>query len=523
MSIRHLLTAALWAGSCLAGPAQPPNIVLILADDMGFSDLGSYGSEIETPNLDRLAENGLRFTQFYNAGKCAPTRAALLTGLYNHRAGVGHMVADFGLPSYRGRLDPQAVTMAEALGLAGYSTIAVGKWHVGTLRGSWPLDRGFDRFYGSPPGDLHYFRMFEDRFLARGDRVIETGEGWFSTEAYTAETVRAIAKAAALEKPFFAYLAYFSPHYPLQARERDIVKYRGRYRDGWSPSGEARHRRQLELAIVDERWTPSDPGPQASPPWSEVPDPDEMDLRRAIYAAQVEEVDRGVGEVVAALERAGVLQETLLVFLSDNGADAAGGPFGFSRADRGDPTAPTGSPDSYASMGSAWAGVSNMPFRGYKGEAYEGGIATPLIVHWPEGVSAHGELRSQVGHVIDLLPTFLDVAGAEYPAKKPDGSATIPLQGRSLVPTFADKPIERDPLYWEHMGARAVRDGRWKLVSKRNGGWELFDLEADRTETHDLAAGRPDRVRRLEALYNAWARANGVRPWAEIKHLLEAR
>ncbi|MBI1355497.1 MAG: sulfatase-like hydrolase/transferase [Acidobacteria bacterium] len=522
--LRHRIAALLLLALAAASPrpapgADKPNIVLILADDMGFSDLSSYGSEIDTPNLDRLAANGLRYTQFYNVGRCAPTRASLLTGLYNHHAGVGHMVEDFGLPGYRGRLNPEAVTIGEALRPAGYRTIAVGKWHVGSPRGSWPLDRGFDRFYGSPQGDLHYFRMFGGRSLVLGDQVIEPGEDWFSTEAYTEQAIGFIREAQANSKPFFCYLAYYAPHYPLQARPQDIERHLGRYRQGWGPTGAARHRRQVERGVVESRWGSSPPDPRLVPDWATV-DQEEMDRRMAVYAAQVEEMDRGVGRVVSLLEESGAIDNTLILFLSDNGGDSAGGPLGFRRSDRGDATAPIGSPDSYASFGAAWAHVANTPFRGYKGETYEGGVATPLIVHWPAGISERGGLRRQVGHVIDLLPTLLDAAGAAYPAER-NGKPTLPLDGRSLVPTFQNRLMEREPLFWEHMGARAVRDGRWKLVSRPKGDWELYDLDSDRAESKDLAPERSELVRKLSSVYDAWAARTGVEPWQKVQPIFD--
>ena len=495
-----------------SGPARP-NIVVILADDMGFSDLGCYGGEIETPHLDRLASRGLRFTQFYNSARCCPTRAALLTGVYPHQSGIGHMSQDWNLPAYRGRLNEGCATIAEALRPAGYRTIISGKWHVGEARGEWPLDRGFDRFYGTPQGGGHYFRMLPRRQLVLDTEVIEPEDGWYSTDAFTDQAIGFIRESAEMEKPFFCYLAYFAPHYPLHARPEEIEPYLGKYRQGWTVAREARFRRQIEMEIVPSSTRLSSPD-SAMPDWKTVGNQEEMDRRMAVYAAQVSNMDRGIGRLVAALEEAGQLENTLLMFLSDNGACDAGGPFGFTRKDRGDAKALTGTPNSYASFGRAWATVSNTPFRKYKGEIHEGGIATPLIIHWPARISDGGSFRKHVGHVIDLMPTCLDVAGAAFPESR-NGKPTIPLEGMSLVPAFEGRSAEPRTLCWEHMGNRGVRVGQWKLVALNGEPWELYNLETDPTETENLVANEPDRVGQMAQAYDQWAERCGVLPWEE--------
>ena len=496
-----------------AGEDQRPNIVVILADDMGYSDLGCFGGEISTPNLDRLAEGGLRFTGFYNSARCCPSRAALLTGLYPHQSGMGHMDQDWGLPSYRGRLNDCCFTLGELLQQAGYRTILAGKWHVGDERGGWPLDRGFERFYGTPQGGGHYFRMLPDRQLVQGEEVVEPPADWYSTEAFTDQAVRYVREAAEEGKPFFCYLAYFAPHYPLHARPDEIAPYLGKYREGWEVARAGRFCRQVEMGIV-----PS--GVQLSPPSAEIPRWEgvrkqaEMDRRMAVYAAQVSNLDRGVGRLVAELERADVLENTLLMFLSDNGATMAGGPLGFTRTDRGKRGAETGTADSYASAGMGWANVSNTPFRDYKSRVYEGGIATPLIVHWPAKIRDRGAIRRQVGHVIDLVPTCLAAADVDYPTER-DGKAILPLEGKSLLPAFEAATAEPRTLCWEHMGNRAVREGKWKLVALHGKPWELYDLDSDPTETNNLADGDPERARRMAAIYTEWAERCGVIPWDE--------
>lgn len=487
-----------------------PNILIIMADDMGFADVGCYGGEIPTPNIDRLAARGLRFTQFYNMSRCAPTRAALLTGLYPHQTGIGWDVNDQHRPGYRGFLNDRCVTIAEALAPAGYRTFITGKWHVGTAPEHWPRRRGFDRFYGSEHGGGHQFRMLPGRHLILDDTVIEPGADWFSTTAFTDYAVKFIDESVRLGQPFFGYVAYFAPHYPLQALPQDIGKQVGRYKDGWQALREARYKRQIELGLIRPQWPLSPPAADI-PRWEDVQDKTEMDLRMAVYAAMVQEIDQGVGRIVDALKRHGALDNTLLIFLSDNGACPTGGPTGGVNKRRGDPKATTGSPDSFVMYGQAWASVSNTPFRRYKAETYEGGIAAPLIVHWPARIREHGAYRQQVCHVIDLLPTCLDVAGAAYP-KTLRGQPILPPEGLSLAPAFDNQPVGHEALYFEHLGNRAVRVGDWKLVAGSDGPWELYNMRTDRTELRNQAQHHPDIVSRLKSMYDLWAhRCNVIR------------
>ena len=504
----------------LAGgtPTNRPNIVLIMADDMGYSDIGCYGGEVRTPNLKRLADNGLRFTQFYNTARCCPTRASLLTGLYSHQAGMGHMVKDKGYPAYQGYLNDRCVTIAEVLKTAGYNTLMSGKWHVGEKRPHWPLDRGFDKYYGLISGAANYFDISKTkasnvkRTMAIGNKPFTPKPGkFYMTDAFTENAVRFIDSFGQREGPFFLYLAYTAPHWPLHARPEDIAKYKGKYMKGWDLLRKERYERMIKMGLISKDWkmTPRDP---QTWPWAEEKNKESMDFKMAIYAAQIDRMDQGIGQVVAALENAGCLDNTLIFFLSDNGGCAEGGPVGFDRRKNG---LPPGGVDSYMSYGLSWANASNTPFRRYKSWVHEGGIATPLIVHWPACIKDKGRLRTSVGHVIDIMATCLDVAGAKYPARY-KGHDIIPTEGRSLVPAFANKPIEREALYWEHEGNRAVRKGRWKLVSRRKGGdghWELYDMQADRTELNDLAKKQPEKVEQLKAMYESWAERCGVRPW----------
>ena len=490
--------------------APRPNIVVILADDMGFSDIGCYGGEVDTPHLDALATGGLRFTQFYNTGRCCPTRAALLTGLYQHQAGVGHMTNNKGIPAYQGYLDDRCVTVAEVLKTAGYATMMTGKWHVGSKEGRWPLDRGFDKFYGIPQGGGFYFRVREGRSLVRGSKRIEPPKDWYTTDAFNDEAAGFIDEAAKAKKPFFLYVAHIAPHWPLQARAEDIEKYRGKYRRGWDVVRKERYARLLESGIIDasSKLSRRDPGAKA---WEEMSETarDDLDLRMAIYAAQIDVLDRGIGRLVASLEKAGVRENTLILFLSDNGASAEGGLRGFSRGKKG---APIGTADSYASYGLGWANASNTPFRRYKSKLHEGGIATPLVANWPKGIARRGAIEKAVGHVIDILPTCVELAGAKNPEER-SGKKVLPPEGVSLVPAFAGKAVSRGPLFWEHQGDRAMREGKWKIVSSHKKDWELYNLEADRTELVDLAKKDVKRVQRMVLSYLTWAQRAAVEEW----------
>lgn len=500
-------------GAPTAQAAQPagtrPNVLIIMADDMGYSDIGCYGGEIKTPNLDALAANGVRFTQFYNTARCCPTRASLLTGLYPHQAGVGHMVADNGLPGYRGFLNERSVTIAEALRPAGYATGLSGKWHVGERRPHWPVDRGFDQSYALVSGGTNYYRLDPGRIMAINDQQITPGPDWFVTDWITDSAVSMVDEFSAGDRPFFVYVAYTAPHWPLHAKPADIARYRGKYMQGWDHLRRTRRERMEAMGLIDSRWALS-PRDSAAPRWEEVEDKDDMDLRMAVYAAQISHMDRGIGEIVERLRRRGELNNTLILFLADNGGCAE-------KIDRGDPKAPIGSADSFTSYRLPWANASNTPFRTFKHWVHEGGISTPLIAHWPAGLTVPGRLAPDPGHVIDLLPTALDAAGASYPAEH-RGHAIQPVEGRSLLPVIREgRRQAHDAIFWEHEGNRAVRQGNWKLVSRHRadgpGAWELYDLKRDRSELHNLAAELPGRVSLMDRLWHDWAARAGVEPW----------
>lgn len=547
---RYLALAALFALPSVLPAAEKPNIIVIMSDDMGFSDLGCYGGEINTPHLDRLAAGGLRFTQFYNTARCCPTRASLLTGLYPHQAGMGHMVNDRGSDGYRGDLNKNCVTIAEALKPAGYRSYMVGKWHVTRHmaadgpKHNWPLQRGFDGFYGTIQGGGSFY---DPVTLTRDNTYISPyadpeykPKQFYYTDAISDHATRYISdhQRSHKEKPFFMYVAYTAAHWPMHALEEDIAKYKGKYDNGYEPHRKARLERLKKLGLIDPKWTPA---PTVGE-WNKVEDKAWEARCMEVYAAMVDRMDQGIGKIIAALEKTGNLDNTLILYLQDNGGCAeTTGRAGtkknpeLARADK--PTLPPikpetlpealfpsqtrdgypvlmgrkvlpGPADTFIAYGQGWANVSNTPFREYKHWVHEGGISTPLIAHWPARIKTKGELRQQPGHLIDLLATCVDIGGAKYPDK------ITPLEGKSLVPAFDNKPIEREAIYWEHEGNRAVRKGKWKLVAKGPGGaWELYDLEADRTEQYDLAAKHPERVKEMIAKWEAWAKRANVIPW----------
>lgn len=518
-----LCTIALNAdASFLRSPASTkttrPNVVLILADDLGFSDVGSYGSRVDTPNLNRLAANGVRFTQFYNSARCCPTRAALLTGLYPHQAGVGHMNQDWTQygAAYSPGLNEQCATFAELLHDAGYRNYLSGKWHVGG-RGKGqernsPTHRGFDHWYGTFGGG----DFFAPDNLFLDDNQIKPEGDYYFTDAVTDHAIRFLDEHSREHKdqPFLLHLTYTAPHFPLQARAAEIAKYRGQFKDGWDAERQRRMARLKQFGIIDAKWklSPRDPVAQA---FEKAEDKDEWDLRMAVHAAMIDRMDQGIGRVLETVRRMGAEQNTLVLFLSDNGASAE---FLDSWPDprRGHkPGTPTGQPGSHRTLEIGWANAANTPFRENKMWIHEGGISTPLIAYWPAGIKAKNKLLREVGHVIDLMPTFLELAGAEFP-KTFHGRKLTPLAGRSLVPVLQGTPLGARTLAWEHEGNRGIRVGDWKLVAVFKGEWELYNLAADRTETNDLAAKMPDKVEAFALQWKRWADSVGVVPWEKL-------
>jgi len=520
----NLITACLitlLSGVASAAPAatEKPNIVVILVDDMGFSDIGCYGSEIHTPNLDKLAADGLRFTQFYNTGRCCPTRASLLTGLYPHQAGIGHMTRDSGLDAYRGDLNNKCVTLAEALKGGGYSTYGIGKWHVTKFmkpdttdqqKFNWPLQRGFDRYFGIIAGAANFFHP--ETLTSDNTMLPPPGDGFYTTDAFVDNAIKFISEGPK-DKPFFLYLAFNAPHFPLMAPPEDIAKYRGKYKAGWDKLREQRHAKQAALGITDKEGDLS-PRTEAIKAWERLTpqEQDRFDQIMSVYAAMVDRMDQAVGRLVEDLRKKGLLENTLIFFMSDNGGNAEGGPGGKTEG-----KGAIGSADSKVFCGESWANLENTPFRLYKHFNHEGGVSTPLIVHWPNGIAAKGELRTQPGHLIDIMATCMDVSGTKYPTEF-KGNSILPMEGKSLVPAFANKAVERDALFWEHEGNAAVRSGDWKLVRRgHDGTWELYNMKSDRPELHDLAAQNPEKAKELEAKWEAWAERAHVKPYPREK------
>lgn len=526
-----------------------PNIVVIMSDDMGYSDVGCYGGEIQTPTLDGLAAGGLRFTQFYNTGRCCPTRAALLTGLYPHQAGVGHMMEDRGHDGYRGDLNRRCVTIAEALRPAGYGTYAVGKWHVTRHiqpdgpKHNWPLQRGFDRFYGTITGAGSFY---DPGTLTRDNTNISPladaeyqPRQYYYTDAITDHAIRFVSehKQQRPDAPFFLYVAYTAAHWPMHALPEDIAKYQGRYDDGYEPIRAGRFERATQLGLIDPRW---ELAPQAGD-WTAVQLPAWEARCMEVYAAMIDRMDQNIGRLCATLKQTGQFENTLLLFLQDNGGcqETVGRQGDWKRPV--EPTLPPiardvirldvipkqnragvptlqgphimpGPEDTYIAYGLNWANVSNTPFREYKHFVHEGGISTPLIAHWPQGIQRRGELERQPGHLIDIMATCVELADVFYPL--PVGDESIqPLEGVSLVPAFTGQRLAREnPIFWEHEGNRAIRAGQWKLVAKENQPWELYDMTADRTEMHDLASAHVEQVRDLAAQWDVWAKRANVLP-----------
>jgi len=530
-----------------------PNVIIVMADDMGWSDIGCYGSEIETPNLDRLAKNGLRFTQFYNTGRCCPTRASLLTGTYPHQAGIGHMMNDTGLPGYTGDLGSNVQTIAEVLSPAKYSTYLSGKWHVtpkihpGSSQHNWPRQRGFDRFYGTIHGAGSFFdpnSLTRDNTLIspHADKEYKPKEFYY-TDAINDHATRFINEHDS-NNPFFLYVAHTAPHWPMHALPEDIEKYQGRYDEGWEKIREARYQKQLKLGLIEPKWKLS---PRDAEAWHDAKNK-EWEIRlMEVYAAMVDRMDQGLGRIINALEKRKMLENTLIIFIADNGgcAEGMGRKEGIQYKDsdpeilkpmkdsdlqmdmipkrtrdgvvmkQGTEVMPGGA-DTYHGYGKAWANVSNTPFREYKHWVHEGGISAPLVAHWPKGIASklRGKFEHQPAHLIDLMATCVELADANYPDEV-KGKKMVPLQGVSLGPAFSGKKLKREnPIFWEHEGNRAIRIENWKLVAKgSNGEWELYDLDADRLELNNLRETHPERASQMAEKWEAWAIEANAKPW----------
>ncbi len=511
-------------------PARP-NIIIIMADDMGFSDAGCFGGEISTLNLDRLAANGLRFTQFYNCARCCPTRASLMTGQYPHKVGLVENGRD---------LRRNGITIAEALRQAGYQTAMTGKWHLSRtvpltnkkLHQKWldhqydpgqpfapletyPANRGFDKHYGVIWGVIDFFDPFS---LVDGTEAVKTvPNDYYFTDAVTDKSVEYIKQFSRINKPFFLYVAHCAPHWPLHARPEDIAKYKDTYKAGWEKLRSDRYQRMLKMGLFEKENTPLPPIQDRGKKWPELSEDEKefQSAKMAVHAAMIDRIDQGIGNIVSSLKATGQMDNTIIFFLSDNGASPEVPPQpGYDRSSQTRDgrkilykgVFEPGPETTYTGIGPAWASASNTPFRYWKKESYEGGCHTPLIVHWPKGLKIKpGSITQQPGHVMDIMPTCLELAGASYPSQF-KGHKLTALDGKSLLPILTGRTRKgHDKIFFEHMGGRAVREGNWKLVALKDESWRLYNLAQDRTETNDLAAKYPDRVRKLATEWEKWA------------------
>lgn len=491
---------------------QRPNIIIILVDDMGYSDIGCYGGEIETPHLDGLAAGGLRMTQFYNSGRCCPTRASLMTGRHPHQVGIGHMTEPpertLGFEGvYQGNLNDECVTVAQVLRSAGYRTFMTGKWHLGYhSQDDWPLQRGFDKYFGGIAGAFNYFKPDEKRGMTRGNEPADVEDGFYATDAFTDVACEYISEACEQddEKPFFLYLAYNAPHWPLNSKWEEFQKYRGKYKEGWEALMRSRLAKQKEIGLFPESIVPA---PHVGPKWESLNEKqrDDLDAIMAAYAGCIDSIDQNIGKLVAHLESLDERENTVIFFLSDNGACQEGGDLGRGSEEMvRNPPSGTGG----VRQGLAWANASNTPFRLYKHFVHEGGACTPMIASWPAGIpkSKAGGYVRQFAYLPDFMATCIDLSDADYPADLP------PCEGESLVLVLkgGEQPVHNSPVYWEHEGNAAMRSGDWKLVREYKRPWELYNLANDRAEMNDLATSMSDKRDALIAQWEQWATKNQV-------------
>jgi arylsulfatase len=553
MKMNFLVVGMMLLGIVRGVEGKQPNIVIILADDMGFSDVGCYGGEIETPNIDGMAKGGVRLSQFYNMARCCPTRASLQTGLYPHEAGVGQMNQNLGVPAYQGHLNDRCATVAEILRGAGYATAMVGKWHLSNLTvgdgnkdskailnyekeapisppggmATWPYHRGYEQMWGTIAGVGSYYNPWG---FVHDDEPMQMPAGLYYTNFVADKSAELVGELAKGEKPFFLFVAPTAPHWPIQAPEDVIKKYQGIYERGWDALREERYQRLVKMGMIKEDWKlapreSDQPKKYPALAWEKA-DHHEWEARRmATYAAMIDILDQGIGRVLHAIDEAGVSGNTLVLFMSDNGACAENVQGQWYdvpsktrdgrriRVGNDDKTIMAGPEDSILSYGPLWANLSNTPFRSFKHYTCEGGIAAPFIARWPGHITRDGAIDGQVGDVIDILPTCLDAAGVKYPEKF-EGHAILPVEGVSLLPELeSGKEIKREPIFWEHEGNRAVRVGDWKLQAFNGRPWHLYNMVVDRTELHDLAGEEAGRVKEMKGLYEAWAKRCGVESW----------
>ncbi len=534
---------------------KKPNIIVILTDDMGFSDIGCYGSEINTPNIDNLAKNGVRFSHFYNTARCSPSRASLLTGLYPHQAGMGHLSTEnYTEEGYVDDLSNHAVTMAEVFKSAGYATYMTGKWHIAKdilnkndIR-NWPIQRGFQRYFGTLNGSGSFY---DPGTLVSNNTYIAPGENFYYTNAITDTAVKFINEHKT-PNPFFFYIAYTSAHWPLHAPEKEVQKYKGVYDKGWDAIRTARFNKLQKLGIISKAAVLTERG-VSIPAWENAPMKDWQVRKMEVYAAMIDIMDQGIGKIISTLEQKGILDNTVIFYMHDNGGCAEPldsdqpevamtaqqqqiHPFSkdsifvgkkpvytrdgqFIRSGMGVMPGPA---NTWVTYGIEWANVSNTPFKMYKHWTHEGGIASPLIVYWPKGINQKGAIRNADAHLIDIMATCVDIAGIKYPTNY-NGNTIQPMEGKSLVGAINNNPIQRNFIFWEHEGNRALKCGNWKIVSKTEKNkvftekdqntWELYNLETDPSETNDLASQYPEKVKELALVWEKEAIRTKALPW----------
>lgn len=536
--MKYALTSALFLSGIFAATSAQnkqskhgsrPNIILIMADDLGYSDIGAYGSEIKTPNLDKLANDGVRFREFYNNSISAPTRASLITGQYSHKAGLGYFDTNLGLPAYQGYLNRESVTLAEVLKGAGYSTLMSGKWHVGNDSLSWPNQRGFEKFYGIIGGASNYFdtdslpfgeKPYPVALVKNNVRQHPKPNSYYFTNEITANAVEFLDEQNKTDKPFFLYVAFNAPHWPLQALPEDIAKYKGHYDIGWDSLRNERIARQKELGIILPGQVVAKRDPEV-PYWNKLTYDEQQfwKAKQEVFAAMIDNMDQNIGKILAKIKEQGKEDNTIVIFLSDNGSQ---GGFSSTRLlNRGQVknAGPIGTAGSFDYLEQPWASVGNTPFRQYKNNMHEGGFRAPFIVRFPNKIKG-GTIVKGTGHIIDLAPTFYELAKAKYPVKY-NGNTIHSLPGKSLLPVLEgqSETVNRDgALFWERAGNRAVRKGDWKIVSTfPEYQWELYNIAKDAGETTNLADKYPSIVNELSADYFNWAKKTDVADYNTIK------
>jgi arylsulfatase A-like enzyme len=522
---------------------QATNVVIFLADDLGYSDIGGYGGEIRTPNLDRLANQGVKLSNFHNTPRCSPSRASLLTGIHPHQTGIGILTGNNEAEGgYAGNLNNRCATIAEVLKENGYITAMTGKWHLTNSpnkpNGAWPTERGFDNFFGTLDGCATYFRPGTlTRGLENIEHEAENNPDFFYTDAIAEEAVKFLAEKPA-EKPYFLYVPFTAPHWPLHAREETVKSYAGTYDVGWDVIRAKRLERQKALGIIPQE-TELSPRDARVLAWEDEPEKQWQSRRMEVYAAMVTEMDNAIGKILNQIEDNNEWENTIIIFLSDNGACSETLPLDeiaeFRRAKNlmdtrtrdgrkvvlgNDPDVMPGGEDTYASYGVAWANVSNTPFRLYKRYTHEGGVMSPFIIHWPAGTLANGKVNTSTFQLVNVAPTLYDALGVTYPDNL-NGSKLEPLAGGSMLPALVSAESANSQLWWEHIGNAAIIRGKWKLVRQYGWNWELYDLTTDRNELKDLASANPDLVAELTAEWEKLADQYGVIPFRktlEIYH-----